>query len=76
MYTDTAFSLSIPFCACGAPRVFEMQLMSTLIYLLNAKSKKCGLDFGIVAIFVCSKSCTRLDIQQEYVCIQQEINTK
>jgi hypothetical protein len=73
MYSDPAL-LHIPPCACGEPRVFELQLMSTLIYLLNSRNKKCGLDFGIVAVFVCAKSCTNLNIQREYIYVQPEIN--
>lgn len=73
MYEDP--NLSVPPCpSCGAARTFELQLMSTLIFLLKApKGKQPQLDFGIVAIYVCSKSCVGGgDFLYEYAYVQPE----
>lgn len=51
---------SIPACErCGAERVFECQVVPTLIYLLLGKQGGEGveLEFGCVAVYVCSGSC-------------------
>ncbi len=52
----------IPPCSrCGAPRVFELQLMpQALHYLLppsGAEEVGVSIDFGTLAVYTCSKSC-------------------
>nr|XP_022913320.1 programmed cell death protein 2 [Onthophagus taurus] len=54
---------SIPNCDnCGEPRQFEFQIMPQILNLL---SKDCVLDWGILAVYTCVKSC---DIGNKYVC--------
>jgi hypothetical protein len=51
----------IPNCeGCGAKRVFEMQLLSTLLFVIKDTNKKVklNLDFGTVVCFSCSQSCS------------------
>jgi len=50
----------VPDCQyCGAPRVFEFQLMPTLVHTLESTNKTIctGIDFGTIACFTCTKSC-------------------
>mmetsp|Transcript_8548 Transcript_8548/g.12744 ORF Transcript_8548/g.12744 Transcript_8548/m.12744 type:complete len:445 (-) Transcript_8548:250-1584(-) len=63
----------IPCCElCGAPRVFEMQLMPALLSFIAPKQQQqqqqqqpvslqellgSGLDFGVAAVYVCRDSC-------------------
>ena len=50
---------AIPPCPlCGAPRIFEMQLMPQLIsaFGFDAASPSCP-DFGTAAVYTCSASC-------------------
>lgn len=58
---------------CGAPRVFELQLMPPLVYLLRTSS---GVDveFGTVLVYTCSKSCWQVgsSAREEYVYVQYE----
>jgi len=51
---------SIPPCSeCGSKRVFELQLMSSLIYLhgLSLNNQPTGIDFGSVVFYSCERSC-------------------
>jgi len=51
----------IPRCKhCGSKRVFELQLMPTLINFLRFGNRKDEeiLDFGCVAVYSCSNSCS------------------
>lgn len=60
----------VPACACGAPRVFEFQVMPQLISLLETDR----LDFGIVAVYTCSEHCPLATggYAEEAVCLQAE----
>jgi pre-rRNA-processing protein TSR4 len=75
----------IPKCEhCGAARVFELELLPTLVYQLSASnyvvddgSKNEGMDFGCVTIFTCLNQCTglldddhKLKYMREYVHVQ------
>lgn len=56
-------------CMCGAPRVFECQLMPALVYILQTKlcvkqEGSClpnpgsmAVEFGTVIVYSCSSSC-------------------
>jgi pre-rRNA-processing protein TSR4 len=45
----------VPNCpACGAPRVFELELVPTVIYLLDPASE---MDFGPILVYTCSEDC-------------------
>jgi len=66
----------VPHCEqCGAPRVFEMQLMPHLIsFCHTSKTHKPLIDFGTVVIFSCSKSCQSPSKEcQEFVVWQKGI---
>ena len=60
---------------CGARRVFEFQLMPALIsYYSKLKgiastdiSNTTGIDFGVVAVYVCPNSCNNSIIEQAVV---------
>ena len=56
---------------CGAPRVFELQLMPPLVYLLKA-STGASVEFGTILVYTCSKSCwyAGSEAREEYVCLQ------
>jgi len=52
--------VTIPNCpGCGGGRVFEFQLMPSLIYLLTQSqpNTEIGLNFGVVAFFTCLANC-------------------
>jgi pre-rRNA-processing protein TSR4 len=57
---------SPPRCSCGAARAFELQLMPPMLYLMGLKGAD-DLDFGTVAVFVCSRSCGGSGYMQEHV---------
>ena len=59
----------VPDCICGASRVFECQLMSTILHELHVSSD--GMDWGIAAIYTCSANCNRSC--QEAVVIQSSL---
>jgi pre-rRNA-processing protein TSR4 len=79
---------SIPVCTkCGAKRVFELQLMPTLLYLhdgLKLQTTKIaaesntqilvgsGVEYGVVSLFSCSKSCHSSDSSyyKEFIFVQ------
>ena len=47
--------------SCGAPIVFEFQLMPPLVYMLQAnqskKSETKSVEFGTMLVYCCSVSC-------------------
>lgn len=63
---DIPVSKDIPDCElCGAPRIFEFQIMPQLLNCLNldavqregsGPSTEC-IDWGVLIVFTCSKSC-------------------
>ena len=58
---------------CGAARVFELQLMPPLVYLLKTSSDV-AIEFGTVIVYTCSKSCWHVGslAREEYLYIQSE----
>ena len=86
--TDVSSSTStndVPPCSCGAPRVFECQILPSVLHVLNvdkhakqssAASTKLndwyssgGMDFGSIAIYTCSKPGT-CDMKEQFVVVQ------
>jgi hypothetical protein len=79
----------IPSCSCGAARVFEMQLLPTLLHVLEVdKSDPCtvhsdqglsaayeqgGMNWGNVAIYGCPNACSA---DQEYVLVQESVDER
>jgi pre-rRNA-processing protein TSR4 len=63
MMTDAADQQRPGRCeVCGAPRVFECQLMPTLVYILQAHlcrqaSSLPAVEFGTAIVYSCSASC-------------------
>eukprot|EP01027_Heterolobosea_sp_BB2_P005529 GEZU01008444.1.p1 GENE.GEZU01008444.1~~GEZU01008444.1.p1 ORF type:complete len:312 (+),score=107.03 GEZU01008444.1:579-1514(+) len=76
---------NIPACeSCGAPRVFELQVLSTAVYFLKPGQHNHirasgsgemdeGLDFGTAAIYTCSVNCGTNKYSKEYVHVQPAI---
>ena len=74
-------------CSCGAPRVFDCQLLPSLLEKLEvdqysqAKPLKGkanvgallseGMNWGSVAVYVCSKACSN---QEEFLVIQESVD--
>ena len=58
---------------CGAPRVFELQLMPPLVYLLRTSSGV-EVELGTVLVYTCSKSCWQVGSSacEEYIYVQSE----
>eukprot|EP00993_Chasmostoma_nieuportense_P002537 NODE_3323_length_989_cov_63.096288_g3177_i0.p1 GENE.NODE_3323_length_989_cov_63.096288_g3177_i0~~NODE_3323_length_989_cov_63.096288_g3177_i0.p1 ORF type:complete len:310 (+),score=66.63 NODE_3323_length_989_cov_63.096288_g3177_i0:76-930(+) len=56
-------SPTVPPCSgCGATRLFELQVMPTLVYYLRPQDhtddkEDEGLDFGTITLYTCSQSC-------------------
>ncbi|WBW74153.1 SSU-rRNA maturation protein Tsr4-like protein 2 Tsr402 [Schizosaccharomyces osmophilus] len=49
---------SVPDCSCGAKRILEAQIVSTLLTELNIDhSAEDALDWGVLSIYTCSESC-------------------
>lgn len=50
-----------PDCPCGAPRVFEAQLLPTVLFELQTGSHAVdggdGMDWGFVALYTCAQNC-------------------
>jgi len=65
-------------CKCGAPRIAEVQLMPTSIYILNVEDFNHlkgneGLDFGTAIFYTCSKKCGKDEYMFEPILIQPPI---
>ncbi|XP_070578925.1 programmed cell death protein 2-like [Ptychodera flava] len=50
-------SNDIPLCQCGAPRIFEFQILPQLLNYLHVDSLGASIDWGTLAIYTCSKNC-------------------
>jgi pre-rRNA-processing protein TSR4 len=60
---------------CQSPRVFEMQLLPTMITLglrLNKKSEE-KIEFGVVCVFSCRDSCNISEYSRECVFVQAAV---
>uniref|UniRef100_A0A8D3C987 MYND-type domain-containing protein n=1 Tax=Scophthalmus maximus TaxID=52904 RepID=A0A8D3C987_SCOMX len=51
----------IPPCTCGAKRAFELQVMPQLLNSLCVDSTGASIDWGTLAIYTCSASCSHDD---------------
>ena len=73
LITDQTLLAPLACQHCGAPRVFELQLMPPLVYLLKANSSV-DVEFGTVLVYTCSKSCWHVGsvAREEYIYIQSE----
>jgi pre-rRNA-processing protein TSR4 len=53
---------SPPCPRCGGPRLFEFQILPQLIGLLPGlpvdAAGDAGLDFGVIAVYTCARSCS------------------
>ena len=81
------FKPSIPLCLCGASRVFELQLLPSLLHVLQVDiSSGCssqegilaafdqgGMNWGNIGIFSCPFACAS---NQEYVVVQESVDEK
>uniref|UniRef100_A0A915JVC9 Programmed cell death protein 2 C-terminal domain-containing protein n=1 Tax=Romanomermis culicivorax TaxID=13658 RepID=A0A915JVC9_ROMCU len=57
--TDFTPGDDIPDCSvCGAPRIFEFQVMPHLLHYLNVDDVGKSLDWATVAVYTCSESCS------------------
>ncbi|XP_013080026.2 programmed cell death protein 2-like isoform X1 [Biomphalaria glabrata] len=48
----------IPNCSCGAPRIFEFQVMPQLLNYLAVDRLDASLDWGTLCIYTCKNSCS------------------
>jgi len=63
------FKTGAPACTrCGAPRVFELQLMPTVIWLFKLGPGE--LEFGTVVLYSCSRSCGGVGYFEELLIVQ------
>lgn len=60
---------TLPNCACGASRQFEFQIMPQLLSLLNENE----LDWGVIAIYTCSKNCNIIEGYKEEFVFKQDV---
>lgn len=64
----------IPHCLeCGAPRVYEMQLMPALLPCLS--TQQFSIEFSTVLIYTCSKDCSNdsgICVKREYLIFQDD----
>ncbi|XP_073515200.1 programmed cell death protein 2-like [Phyllobates terribilis] len=76
LYISSPAVASQPPCPrCGAPRVFEFQLMPALVTMLQGSKADLSLEFGIVLIFTCERSCWEDGAQVpvlEYCIVQED----
>lgn len=65
---------SIPDCEiCHSKRTFEMQIMPSLIYMLQS-SQGVHLDYGTITVYTCSNDhCYQKALNEEYVFVQQSV---
>ncbi|NXO41978.1 PDD2L protein, partial [Locustella ochotensis] len=65
----------IPACSnCGSSRVFEFQLMPTLVSMLQSDSDL-SVEFGTVLVYTCEKSCWPTNHQtplEEFIFVQED----
>lgn len=71
--------------ACGAPRVFECQLMPALVYILQTRlgrqsscQQPVAVEFGTAIVYSCSASCwdetgsRTFNVRKEVLTVQGE----
>ena len=66
----------IPSCPhCHSPRIFEMQLLPTIVTLglkFNKKTSE-SIEFGVVSVYSCSNSCPFSEYSTESVFVQPAV---
>lgn len=69
-----------PCSRCGAPRIFELELLPTLTYQMQtacpdlvASSTSKLMDWGVIFIFTCSKDCEAEDPTEEFIVVQPSV---
>jgi len=70
--TDSGMPPCPPSCQyCGSPKVFELQLMAPLVYLLKIRSR-IDIEFGTVIVYTCSQSCWQdgSEFREEFIYLQ------
>eukprot|EP00047_Mylnosiga_fluctuans_P010006 m.14122 g.14122 ORF g.14122 m.14122 type:complete len:354 (-) comp2903_c0_seq1:452-1513(-) len=60
-----------PACACGSPRVCEVQLLSTVLPALKLTRGHGGLDFATAVVYTCAAACGQ-GLMEEYVWAQAD----
>lgn len=81
---------SIPNCACGSERVFEFQLLPSLLHVLDVDSARShsdnendttdltsmgGMNWGSIAVYSCPNSCD--ESREEFLIVQEsDVGTK
>ena len=65
---------SIPDCeVCNSKRTFELQLMPSLIYILQS-SQGVHIDYGTVTVYTCSNDqCYKNILNEEYIYVQKSV---
>ncbi|NXY61138.1 PDD2L protein, partial [Callaeas wilsoni] len=65
----------VPACSnCGSSRVFELQLMPTLVSMLQSDSDL-SVEFGTVIVYTCERSCWPTNQQtplEEFIFVQED----
>ncbi|KAL7538152.1 hypothetical protein ACHAXR_008327 [Thalassiosira sp. AJA248-18] len=74
----------VPKCDCGAERVFEFQILPSLLHVLDVDSEKngdCddmmdliskgGMNWGSIAVYSCSESCDKS--REEFMIVQEPV---
>ncbi len=74
----------IPACRCGAPRVFELQILPSLLHVLEVDKASTGTDLGSLyshgmnwgnlCVYSCPHSCPESD--SEFVVVQESVDEK
>lgn len=74
-----SLSACVPKCEhCGANRIFELQILPTMVYLLQTSKhthlkNNEGMDFGSIFMFTCSANCmptAECQYMREYIFVQ------
>mmetsp|Transcript_25653 Transcript_25653/g.37289 ORF Transcript_25653/g.37289 Transcript_25653/m.37289 type:complete len:161 (-) Transcript_25653:104-586(-) len=71
--TTTPTFPNVPKCICGSERLFEFQIMPSILHVLNVDDynkddSDGGTNFGVVAVYSCANSCDAS--QEEFVLVQ------
>lgn len=76
----------IPPCRCGAPRVFEVQILPSLLHVLEVDKASTspgddlgslynnGMNWGNICIYSCPRACQQSD--SEFVVVQESVDEK
>lgn len=82
--TQITVEPSIPPCPCGAPRLFEVQVLPSILHVLEVDKASPGgdlgslynngMNWGNICIYSCPKSCNLSD--SEYVVVQESVDEK